>query len=221
MSEVPPSAGKDPRLLLVSPPLDDTTAAAALTAALALAGTADIAALLLRPGSLDDDAFGKALAAPLRQAQQAGIAVLLEDRPELVAASGADGLHLTLTGDGPKTPKLKDLRARFGDDVILGAGCGASRHLAMTAGEAGADYIGFGEIDGAPADPETLAWWEAVMTPPQVAFGAGDPETAGRLAAAGPDFLALGPALWNAGGDPAAALGELRKALAAAVSEGT
>lgn len=199
-----------PRLLLVSPPLDDPAAAAALTAALAVAGEADVAALLLRPGTLDDDAFGKALAAPLRQAQQAGIAVLLEDRPELVAASGADGLHLTLADRGSK---LKDLRARFGDGVILGAGCGASRHLAMTAGEAGADYIGFGAIDGPPADPETLAWWEAVMTPPQVAFGAGDRETAGRLAAAGPDFLALGPALWTAGTDPAAALADLKKAI--------
>jgi thiamine-phosphate pyrophosphorylase len=199
-----------PRLLLVSPLLDDTTAAAALTAALAVAGEADIAALLLRPGALDDDAFAKALAAPLRQAQQAGVAVLLEDRPDMVAASGADGLHLTLAERGPK---LKDLRARFGADVILGAGCGASRHLAMTAGEAGADYIGFGEIEGIPADPETLAWWEAVMTPPQVAFGAGDAESAARLAAAGPDFLALGPALWNAGGDPAMALAGLRKAL--------
>jgi thiamine-phosphate pyrophosphorylase len=83
----------------------------------------------------------------------------------------------------------------------------------MTVGEAGADYIGFGEIDGPPADPETLAWWEAVMTPPQVAFGAGDRETAARLAAAGPDFLALVPALWHAGNDPAAALAGLREAL--------
>src|SRR3546814_16881951 len=73
--------------------------------------------------------------------------------------------------------RLKDLRARFGPDVILGAGCGASRHLAMTAGEAGADYIGFGALEseeGDAADPEILAWWQAVMTPPQVAFGAGD-----------------------------------------------
>jgi thiamine-phosphate pyrophosphorylase len=209
-----------PRLLLVSPPLDDNAAIAALTAALDAAGEADVAALLLRPGSLGDDAFAKALAAPLRQAQQAGVAVLLEDRPDLVAASGADGLHLTLADpDATRGPRLKDLRARFGADILLGAGCGASRHLAMTAGEAGADYIGFGEIDGAPADPETLAWWEAVMTPPQVAFGAGDPETAGQLAAAGPDFLALGPDLWNAGGDPAAALSGLKKSLAAAVSD--
>src|SRR3546814_1219033 len=89
--------------------------------------------------------------------------------------------------------RLKDLRARFGPDVILGAGCGASRHLAMTAGEAGADYIGFGALEseeGDAADPEILAWWQAVMTPPQVAFGAGDLAAAARLAAAGADFVA-------------------------------
>ena len=217
MSEATPPTDSGPRLLLVSPPLDDASAPGALAAALAVAGEVDIAALLLRPGGLDDGAFGRVLTAPLRQAQQAGVAVLLEDRPELVAESGADGLHVTLA---ERKLRLKDLRARFGADLILGAGCGASRHLAMTAGEEGADYIGFGEIAGAAADPETIAWWEAVMTPPQVAFGAADLETAQALATAGPDFLAAGPALWAASGDPAAALLGLRAAVAKAVADG-
>ena len=200
-----------PRLLLVSPAFDREDAAAQLEAALAAAGDADIAALLLRGGSLADDAFAKRLAAPLAAAQRQGIAVLLEDRPALLAASGADGLHLTLSEKGPK---LKDLRARLGDGVILGAGCGASRHLAMTAGEAGADYIGFGDVGGLPADPEILAWWQAVMTPPQVAFGADDLAEVARLAAAGADFVAASPALWAAGDDPAAALSALQAAMA-------
>jgi thiamine-phosphate pyrophosphorylase len=215
-----------PRLLLVSPLLDREGAVQAVEKALAVAEAVDIAALLLRGGGLDDAAFGRCLAPLLRTAQSQGIAVLLEDRPELLASSGADGLHLTL-GDTPggtpvgKGPRLKDLRARLGADVILGAGCGASRHLAMTAGEQGADYIGFGDPEGAPegggaADPEMVAWWEAVMTPPQVAFGAADPAEAARLAAAGADFVAAGPALWASGGDPAAALEALQRALAEA-----
>lgn len=199
-----------PRLLLVSAPLDRAGAAAGLDAVLAAAGAADVAALLLRAGGLDDEAFARAIAAPLAAAQAAGIAVLLEDRPALVESSGADGLHLDLTAKGPR---LKDLRQKLGDGVVLGAGCGASRHLAMTAGEAGADYVAFGDIEGAPADPELLAWWQALMTPPQVAFGAADLETAGRLAAAGADFVAAGPALWAAG-DPAAALAALQRAVA-------
>ena len=141
--------------------------------------------------------------------------MLLEDRPGLLAASGADGLHLTLgEPGGDRGPRLKDLRKRLGDDVILGAGCGASRHLAMTAGEEGADYIGFGAIEGTEADAETLAWWQAVMTPPQVAFGAGDLAAAARLAAAGADFVAAGPRLWATGDDPAASLKALQAALA-------
>jgi thiamine-phosphate pyrophosphorylase len=138
--------------------------------------------------------------------------VLLEDRPELLDASGADGLHLTLAGE--KSP-VKALRKRFGDDVILGAGCGNSRHLAMTAGEQGADYLGFGDLDGdEPADPQVIAWWEAMMTPPQVAFGAGTPAEARALAAAGPDFLALGPAFWLTGEAPAERLQGLLDSLA-------
>ncbi len=206
-----------PRLMLVSPPLD-AAAAEAVAAALAALGPAapdrqtrgdvEISALLLRGGALDDAAFAR-LAAPLIAAAQArDIAVLLEDRPALLPASGADGLHLNLAED-EKSP-VKALRKRFGEDVILGAGCGNSRHLAMTAGEEGADYLGFGDLEGEEAaDPEVIAWWEAVMTPPQVAFGARTPEEARALAAAGPDFLALGPAFWLGQKDPAAALKEL------------
>jgi len=204
-----------PRLLLVSPPFDQADAAEVLGSALAAvgaaAGGADIAALLLRGGSLDEDTFARRIAAPLQAAQAAGIAVLLEDRPALLAASGADGLHLGLSDKGPR---LRDLRPRLGDGVILGAGCGASRHLAMTAGEDGADYVAFGGIEGPEADGEILAWWQAVMTPPQVAFGAGDLAAVARLAAAGADFVAAAPALWAAGGDPGAALAALQAALA-------
>lgn len=203
--------------MVVSAPLEAEGDAEALAAALAALEAGDIAALLLRGGALDDAAFARRIAPLVPLAQARDIAVLLEDRPDLLAASGADGLHLTLT---EKRSPLKDLRRRFGDDVILGAGCAASRHVAMSAGEQGADYVGFGDPDGAPegggpADPEIIAWWEAVMTPPQVAFGAGDLAGARELAAAGPDFLALGPALWPGESDPAAAL----KALLDALSE--
>lgn len=200
-----------PRLMLVSPPLDES-AAGGVAAALAALGDIEVSALVLRPGGLDDASFAR-LAAPLVAAAQAlDIAVLLEDRPELLAASGADGLHVTVT-DG-KSP-VKALRKRFGDGVILGAGCGNSRHLAMTAGEEGADYLGFGDLEGdASADPEIIAWWEAMMTPPQVAFGAKTPAEAKTLAAAGPDFLALGPAFWLGQEPPAQALQRLRDSLA-------
>jgi thiamine-phosphate pyrophosphorylase len=207
-----------PRLLAVSAPLDAEGAVETLAKSLATLAAGEVAALLLRGGGLDDAAFAAVIAPLVPLAQQRDIAVLLENRPQLLAASGADGLHLDLA---EKRSPLKELRGRFGPDVILGAGCGASRHLAMTAGEQGADYIGFGDPEGGTAaDPETVAWWEAVMTPPQVAFGASDVATARRLAAAGPDFLGVGPDLWLAGGGAAAALGALRAALAEPAAEG-
>ena len=198
-------------MLLVSPLLQDPAAAKNLSEALEASAEFDIAALLLRGGGLDDNTLGALIAPVVPAAQARDIAVLLEDRPALLEPSGADGLHLTLAG---KASPLKDLRRRHSDGVILGAGCGASRHLAMTAGEQGADYIGFGEPEGVAADPEVVAWWEAVMTPPQVAFGAADLEQARSLARAGADFLAVGPALWLADDDPAAALRNLLSSLA-------
>jgi len=69
-------------------------------------------------------------------------------------------------------------------------------------------------VSWGPADPETVAWWEAVMTPPQVAFGARTPVESRELAAARPDFLGLPPALWMGQGDAAAALRGLLSALA-------
>ncbi len=200
-----------PRLLLVSPPLDRPGTAEAVDAALAAAGDFDIACLLLRGGTLDDAALAKLAAPVIAAAQARDIAVLLEDRPDLLEATGADGLHLEVSGKGTA---LKALRRRFGDGVILGAGCGASRHLAMTAGEQGADYIGFGGLEGPPPELEIIAWWEAVMTPPQVAFGARSGAEARALAAAGTDFLGLPAECWLAGADPAAALRELLAELA-------
>ncbi len=205
-----------PRLLVVSAPLDEAGAAETLAAALATLAPGDVAALVLRGGALDDAAFAARVAPLVPLAQQRDIAVLLEERPELLAQSGADGLHVSVT---EKRSLLKELRRRFGDGVILGAGCGASRHAAMTAGEQGADYIGFGDLPGMPdaaaADPDTVAWWEVMMTPPQVAFGAENLDALTRLAAAGPDFVALGPALWPGAGDPAAALEAIQGALGA------
>lgn len=202
-----------PRLLLLSPPLTDDGAAAGLKSALQAIAGIDVAALLLRVGDLPDRDLAPRLSPLVALAQARDIAVLLEDRPALLAETGADGLHLNLA-ENRKSP-VKELRRRLGDDVILGAGCGNSRHLAMTAGEQGADYIAFGAFEGGPAaEPELVAWWEAVMTPPQVACGAMDLVQAQDLAVAGADFLALAPGFWLAGGDPAAALTGLLAALA-------
>lgn len=155
---------------------------------------------------IDNDSAIAALKRVGALAQPQGVALLVEDRPELVAPAGLDGLHLT------KLPRqLKELRAKLGPDRILGAACGLSRHEAMVAGEAEADYVSFA---GEAADlAEIVEWWAALMTVPCVAEAVGDGPQAEALAAAGADFILPAPSLWAAA-DPVATLRALAEALA-------
>ncbi|NIA70508.1 thiamine phosphate synthase [Pelagibius litoralis] len=211
-----------PQILLIAPNPDDATftdgrLAAALDKLLRSGTVPKPAVLLLRDGPLEDAGFLEAIAPLVERAQGEGVAVLLENRVDLVSPSGCDGVHITLREKGGA---IKKLRQRLGDDLIIGAGCGTSRHAAMEAGEQGADYIAFGAADDPPgdgtlaADPELVDWWAHWMTPPLVAFGADDPAKARALAALGADFLALPPAFWLEAPDPAAAFTGLLEALA-------
>lgn len=205
-----------PQILLISPAPDeavftDGQLAAALEKLLRDDAAAKPSVLLLRDGGLDDDGYRQAIAPLVETAQTAGVAVLLENRVSLVEAAGCDGVHITL---GEKDGSVKRLRQRLGDDLIIGAGCGASRHAAIQAGDEGADYIAFGSLDGdGAADPELVDWWVHWMTPPLVALGAADMEAAKALAGQGAEFLALTPDLWFDGPDPAATFAKAAAAL--------
>jgi len=130
----------------------------------------------------------------VRAAQALGIAVLIEDDLDVARKLGADGLH----ANDPELP-IEALRAALGSERSLGASCGLSRHLALEAAEAGADYVSF-EADGDDeALIEIVSWWAEVMTPPVVAEGVAGPDEAAAFARAGADFIA--PA-WTAPGDP-------------------
>ncbi|WP_420346913.1 thiamine phosphate synthase [Pelagibius sp.] len=203
------------QFLLVSPPLDaqpcrDGGFLAGLMAVLQAfddAPAAGLSALLLRDGALDDAALLENAAPMIHAGQAAGLAVLLENRSNLVEASGCDGLHIDARAAGKA---ITQLRQHLGDGRILGAGCGNLRHAAMLAGEAGADYVAFGGLEaGSAADPALVAWWADCMTPPVVALGAATPEEVAALAAAGADFVALAAPLWLENADPAAAVAEL------------
>jgi len=168
----------------------------------ALAG-GDVACLLLRAAH--------AGSAPLIQtAQDAGVAVLVPDSAELMRRLGADGVHL---GPGGEPAPL---RSALGEDPILGVACGASRHTALEAGEAGADYVAFHGRDGrpaAPADPALLDWWQTMMTLPCVAMGDIALGDVHALAAAGADFVALADAVWRHPDGPGAAVAEANRQL--------
>jgi thiamine-phosphate pyrophosphorylase len=197
------SAAPRPRLYLVTPHLGDTASFAHDISAALAAG--DIAAVLLRLEPADERTMinrAKAIGAIV---QGHDIALLLDGHPELVARTGADGAHLT--GIDALTAALPTLKP----DRIAGAGGLRSRHDAMLAGEAAADYVMFGEPDrrgGRPpldAIEERLNWWSELFEAPCVGYGASLDEVA-PLRQAKADFVALGDWIWTHAPTPAAAI---------------
>lgn len=191
-----------PRLYLITPPaFEPEDFAATLTEALA---GGDIACLQIRlkqpDGQPAPDAAIKAAAAhllPIARAQNT--AVLINDRPELVQETGADGVHL-----GQEDMDCTAARRLLGDAAMIGVSCHNSRHLAMLAGEAGADYVAFGAFyptqtkqPKATATPDILQWWQETMTLPCVAIGGITPDNAAPLVNAGADFLAVSHGVWQ------------------------
>ncbi len=168
----------------------------------------DIAAVMLRDSAqASDDDLRQALDDLRPAAHASDAALILENRLELALQSGCDGVHVDAGQES-----VKKLRQAIGEDVIVGASCGASRDLAMTAAEGGADYVAFGGVDDA-ADPELIAWWAEIMEVPCVAFSSPALSEAEPLLSAGADFLCLGGQLWEYPSGPAAALGEVQKTI--------
>ena len=135
----------------------------------------------------------------VRLAQKRGTAVVIAGDIELAARLGADGVHL------PDLTTYGAARSRLGADAILGVACGDSRHLAMEAGEEGADYVSLA------ADLELVRWWAEIMVVPVVVELGESLDQAADFVAAGAEFIALGEALWR---DPAGAVETARRASA-------
>lgn len=204
------------QLYLVTPPAIEPAAFAPL--AEAALDAAPVACLQLWLPDADAAALGAA-AGPLREIAQArDTAFVLNGDAALARRLGCDGVHL----DDPDAGAVKAARRALGGDAIVGASCGASRHAAMTAAEAGADYVSFGPVfdsatKGLAADAgalETLQWWAEMMEVPCVAVGGLTPENAGRAAAAGADFVCAVSAVWDHPDGPAAAVRAFAAALA-------
>lgn len=147
------------------------------------------------------------LAEPLQRiCADRDVAFIVNDDVSLAKRLGADGVHL---GQGDGDPR--EARAALGPNVQIGVTCHDSRHLAMEAGEAGADYVAFGsfyptttkEVKHRP-EPVILSWWSTLFELPCVAIGGITPANASPLVMAGADFIAVSGAVWN--GDEAAAI---------------
>jgi len=195
--------GSHPRLYLVTPRLADPAALVREIGDAIAAG--DVAAVLLRLEPGDERTLINRAKTVAGAVQRHDAALLLDGHAEIVARTGADGAHLT------GVSALTDALGALKPDRIAGAGGLRSRHDAMLAGEAGADYVMFGEPDRLGGRPpldalvERLEWWAEVFQPPCVGYAANLDEVS-PLTRAGADFVALGDWIWTHAQGPAAAV---------------
>jgi len=192
-----------PQLYLVTPPSFD---AADFTPVLArVLDAVPVACLRLAWAGTDEDEISRAADALRGVAHERDVAIVIERHALLAERLGLDGVHLPEPARG-----LRKLRDELGADVILGAGCGSSRHDGMSAAEAGADYVSFGPVGASPlgtgesVEFAVFEWWSEVIEVPVVAEGALTQELIERF---GPvtDFFAFGDEIWGAE-DPLTAL---------------
>ncbi|CAH0302219.1 thiamine phosphate synthase [Roseomonas sp. CECT 9278] len=208
-------AARGCRLYLITPPRLDPAAFRDMLAAALDAG--DVACLQLRLKDATTDDIQRAVDALMPVAQARDVAFILNDDAALAARLGCDGAHLGQS-DGDHAGARALLK-----DRILGITCHDSRHLAMEAGELGADYVAFGAFFPTgtketvhSAEPDLLEWWTEMMEVPCVAIGGITAANCGPLVRAGADFLAVVGAVWNHPDGAAAGLRAMNAAIAAA-----
>jgi thiamine-phosphate pyrophosphorylase len=209
----------DCRLYLITPPILTPDFDAQLAAAL---DAGDVAAVQLRVKDVADDEIARLIARlrPIVQARE--VAFILNDRPDLAVKHGCDGAHV-----GQEDMGVAKARKILGD-LTLGVTCHNSRHLAMEAGEAGADYVAFGaffptttKTPPAMAELETLRDWALTMEIPCVAIGGITAANCAPLVQAGAEFLAVSAAVWSHERGAAAGVRALLEAMHNAAQEMT
>ena len=203
-------------MYLITPPAFEPAAFAEDLARALDAG--DVAALQIRLKGAEDGAVRRAVDALRPVAQARGVAVILNDRADLAVETGCDGAHL-----GQEDGDHAAGRRLLGPDRTLGVTCHASRHLAMEAGENGADYVAFGAFFPTAtkeakhrAAPEILEWWSGTFELPCVAIGGITADNCAPLVRAGADFLAVVGAVWGHPDGPAAGVRAMEAAIAEA-----
>ncbi len=214
-----PAAAPACRVYLISPPVVAALEGFAQDLDRAFCG-GDVAAFQLRLKPASDEevlAAGRALL-PICHAHD--VAFIVNDRPDLAVALGADGVHI-----GQSDMDVRSARRIMGHERDIGVTCHASRHLAYIAGEQGADYVAFGAFFPSPtkdsghrADPELLRIWHETTEIPAVAIGGITAENCGPLVEAGADFLAVSSYVWRHPEGPAAAVAALNRAIEAALA---
>ena len=205
------------RLYLITPPrLNDVAAFAEQ-----LKGTLDTggaACVQLRLKDVNDDVIRRTADILRPITQDRDVAFVINDRPDLARETGSDGVHV-----GEDDASYAEARGLLGNDAIVGVTCKASRHLAIEAAEAGADYVAFGAFFGSTtketsvqATPDILEWWSETTSVPCVAIGGITSMNCGPLGTAGADFLAVISAVWAHPDNPLTAMANFKSAIEAA-----
>lgn len=179
-------------------------------------GGGPVAAFQLRLKGVPEEAVLQAAAQLIPICHEHEVAFILNDRMDLAKACGADGVHLGQSDGDPR-----EARRLLGPSAQIGVSAHDSRHLAMEAGEAGADYVAFGaffptetkEVAHRP-EPSILSWWSRLFEVPCVAIGGITPQNARTLVEGGADFLAVSGAVWHTEAGPAAAVRAFQPLLA-------
>ena len=195
------------RLYLITPPTIEHPSLFANELRAAFDG-GDVAVLQLRLKDVADDVIARTADVLRPVCQQRGVAFVMNDRPDLALKLDCDGVHV-----GQEDASYAEARRLLGPDRIVGVTCHASRHLAMEAAEAGADYVAFGAFFPSqtkdvttPAPVEILAWWSEIMTVPSVAIGGITADNCRPLVEAGTDFLAVANGVWGHADGPTEAV---------------
>jgi thiamine-phosphate pyrophosphorylase len=203
----------DCQLYLISPERIDDAFEDRLKAAF---DAGPVAAFQLRLKGLDDHVIARAAEPLQRLCAEREVAFIVNDSIGLAKRLGADGVHL---GQGDGDPR--QARELLGPSAQIGVTCHDSRHLAMDAGEAGADYVAFGAFYPTAtketlhrAEPSILGWWSRVFELPCVAIGGITPDNGRVLVEAGADFLAVCGSVWGHEGGPGAAVAAFQEILA-------
>lgn len=200
---------EQPQIYLITPPTFELSHFPSVLARVLDAH--DIACVRLALATRDEDRLLRAGDALREICHARDVAIVIDSHLLLVERLGLDGVHLT---DGSRS--VRKTRKELGDDAIVGAFCGTSRHDGMTAGETGADYVAFGPVgptplfDGTVAQTELFDWWSQMIEVPVVAEGALTPELIGALSGM-TDFFGIGEEIWTSD-DPVAALAALKAA---------
>ena len=210
----------DCRLYLITPPAIDDLADFGRRLGEALEA-GDVGALQIRLKDAPEAIIEAAvhMIRPMTQARD--VALILNDRPDLAARFGCDGVHI-----GQSDGSYAAARTAVGRHGIVGVTCHDSRHLAIEAAEAGADYVAFGAFfptatkdASTRAEPEILEIWQEIMTTPCVAIGGITPANCRPLVAAGADFIASSAGVWNHPQGPGAAVAAFNAEIGAGLAD--